>query len=260
MEQLKNIRGFSEIVEEKAEELSGNEKGFFLRVWKTDAEVYINRLKAIGFSGLGAVLDAGCGYGQWSIHLAAINKQVHCIDFDPNRINILSAIAEQVKADNLKAMVGSIEAIEFPDNTFDAVFSYSVLLMTDYKKAVKEFLRVLKPNGKLYICSNGLGWYLHNILTGHNSSTDFDARQMGIETIENTFDYLATGVKRPGTQIVIPGRQLRKELENNGFTVISLNGDGEFTVDNTIQPHSFFQGTYLSAEGVYELIAEKNKE
>jgi SAM-dependent methyltransferase len=169
----------------------------------------------------------------------------------------LSSIAERTDTNNLQVKTGSIEAIEFPDNTFDAIFCYSVILMTDYRKAVKEFARVLKPQGKLYICANGLGWYLHNILTGHNSTADYDARQMGVQTIENTFDFLESGEKKHSGQIVIPGAHLVEELTSNGLTVLALTGEGQYTIDESIRPKAFFQSKYFNAEGVYEVIAEK---
>ena len=42
-----------------------------------DLEKYKHRLKAIGFESInGPVLDAGCGFGQWSIVLRDLNSKV----------------------------------------------------------------------------------------------------------------------------------------------------------------------------------------
>ena len=37
--------------------------GFFNRVWATDINVYLDRIKSIGMYNLESVLDAGCGKG-----------------------------------------------------------------------------------------------------------------------------------------------------------------------------------------------------
>ena len=46
-----------------------NDKLFIQRVFSKGLDSYINRLEAIGFTKKSKVLDAGCGYGQWSIAL-----------------------------------------------------------------------------------------------------------------------------------------------------------------------------------------------
>jgi SAM-dependent methyltransferase len=251
-------KSFFTHLKNKSEILSGNERDFFIRVWRTDPEIYKSRLKAIGFSNLDKVLDAGCGYGQWSASLAELNTSVYSVDNSEVRIKLLEDIAETLELNNLNTQVGSIENIEVPDSEFDAIFCYSVIFFTDYKKAIKEFYRVLKPGGKLYICSNGLGWYLYNILSGYNSSTDFDSRRMGIKALENTLSYLSSGTRTSGEQLVIPGKVMVTELNANNFSVKGMNGEGLYNENETINISSFFKEEYLGAEGVYEVIAIKN--
>jgi demethylmenaquinone methyltransferase/2-methoxy-6-polyprenyl-1,4-benzoquinol methylase len=48
--------------------------------------------------------------------------------------------------------IASALEIPFPDNSFDAVtISFGIRNVTDVEKALSEFLRVLKPNGKVLI-------------------------------------------------------------------------------------------------------------
>jgi SAM-dependent methyltransferase len=256
--QLEIDNNFQQEIQAKSKYLKGNDREFFLRVWSTDNNLYKKRLKAIGFTKLNKVLDAGCGFGQWAATLAELNNSVWAIDNCEIRVTLLQEISELLALNNLHASVGSIEQIDFPDAEFDAVFCYSVILFTDYKRVVKEFMRVLKPGGKLYICANGLGWYLHNILSGHNASNNFDSKNMGIKAIENTFSYLSNGQRTLGEQIVIPGKDLASELVRNNFTIEGLNGEGQYSIDRSINPVSFFKDEYFGTEGVYEIVATKN--
>ena len=65
---------------------SDSEKSFFQRIYSDGIIKYKRRLQAIGFSGEEMVLDAGCGYGQWSLALSELNKNVESLDFSKKRI------------------------------------------------------------------------------------------------------------------------------------------------------------------------------
>src|SRR3954454_24056465 len=51
------------------------------------------RVDMIGFAGAEHVLDAGCGYGQWSVALAEANARVSACDRDPGMLRIAAAMA-----------------------------------------------------------------------------------------------------------------------------------------------------------------------
>jgi ubiquinone/menaquinone biosynthesis C-methylase UbiE len=241
----------------RASWLTGDDRDFFLRVWATDPEIYRARLAAIGLEGLGNVLDAGCGFGQWSLPLAAANRHVTAVDVSDIRIRALADVAEQLEIGNLTTAVSSIEALPFDDASFDAIFSYSVVYFTDFRKSISEFHRLLRPGGRLYICTNGLGWYLHNLLSGHNASATFDPRAMAIAALENSLSYYATDKHRSGSQIVMPSAVLRETLEQAGFTLDAIVPEGTFAVEGAQPGASFYKGDYHGAEGVYEVVARK---
>lgn len=235
---------------------------FFRRVWSADVTTYENRLKAIGFTRLDNVLDAGCGFGQWAVTLARLNKNVSAIDISEGRIKVLDGITEHLNISNLTAAIGSIEKTGYANNQFDAVFSYSVLYFTNYTKTISEFARILKPGGKLYVCTNGLGWYLHNLINGHNTSVHFNSQQMAIETIENSLTFYATGNHEAGKQIITPKEMVVRCLTQNGFESIccadegTIQATGEST-NFTLKP--FYKGEYFGKEGVYEILCYKKK-
>lgn len=236
--------------------LSPSDEEFFYRVWNTDQSVYISRLKAIGFQNFNSVLDAGCGFGQWSVALSTLNSYVYGFDNNANRISVVNEIKDILKIQNASFSVDSIERTSFPDNFFDAVFCYGVIMFSDYREVIKEFLRILKSGGKVYICTNGLGWYLYNLIDTHNSSENFDSRQMAIDTIKATLNFYRSGVYTPPNQILIPSEDLISELVKNNFKVIQAGGEGTINLtQQDIRP--FFRSHYYNEEGVYEVLAEK---
>jgi ubiquinone/menaquinone biosynthesis C-methylase UbiE len=88
---------------------------------------YSDRLKAISFHEKSKVLDAGCGFGQWSLALAELNKSVVACDCSELRINVLNDLAARCGLQNVQAFQGTVDRLPFADEQFDALFSYSVL-------------------------------------------------------------------------------------------------------------------------------------
>jgi SAM-dependent methyltransferase len=237
--------------------LTGSDLDFFLRVWRGDPEVYVNRLKAIGFNEAGKVLDAGCGFGQWSLALSGMNEEVYSLDYNPVRIEVLKLLVEHQSGLRIIPTSGSIDQMSYPDNFFDSVFCYSCIYFTDYRKSVAEIHRVLKPGGKVYICSNGLGWYLHNLINGHNSSDNFDPREMAIQTIDNTFNYLSGLGSRPGGQVIIGSDRMSAYMKETGFEKIVTGSEGSLKTNLDIPVKRFYPDGYFGKEGVYEILAWK---
>ena len=56
------------------EQITGNDAAFLSRVYQTGLTKYQERLRAISFYGLRHVLDAGCGFGQWTLSLSGLNE------------------------------------------------------------------------------------------------------------------------------------------------------------------------------------------
>src|SRR4051812_49116178 len=76
-------------------ELSEYERDF-LRIEMTGLrtrDYYAQRLKMIGFSGDGRVLDAACGIGQWSIALGEVFQNVDGVDINSGRLAVARALA-----------------------------------------------------------------------------------------------------------------------------------------------------------------------
>lgn len=237
---------------------SENERAFCKRVWSTDPEIYQTRLKAIGFKGFGRVLDAGSGMGQWTLALARLNGKVDAIEISEERITFTKAVFQKCNSDT-GIVQGSIEKMNYTDESFDAVFCYSVLLCTDYKASLREFYRVLKPGGKLYFNTNGLGWYLYNLIDGHNATSDFDPRKMAAETISNTLEYLSSGQHESGKSLVMPAHSTLQFCEEIGFEINASGGEGTLNPGGVENLRSFFKASYHDYEGVYEVLCTKKQ-
>ena len=92
------------------------------------------------------ILDAGCGTGGLTKKLSNLGETVG-IDINSDAIKL-------TKRRGIKAKLGSIAKISYPDNFFDVVVSSDVLShqwVNDDKKVIHELLRVLKSGGILLL-------------------------------------------------------------------------------------------------------------
>ena len=98
------------------------------------------------------VLDVGCGTGTLAIAIRPRVRQgeVHGIDASPEMIEVAKEKAAKAGAE-IDFQVALVEAIPFPDASFDLVTSSLMLhhLPDDLKrKGFAEIRRVLKPGGR----------------------------------------------------------------------------------------------------------------
>jgi len=237
--------------------LQGNELEFFRRVWRTDPAVYRERLRAIALEGMEMVLDAGSGMGQWTHGLSGLNHHVCAIDNSKARLSAAGEVLTALGANNVSASQQSVECIAYPEDFFDGIFCYSVIMMTDYQKTVREFYRLLKPGGTVYIGANGLGYYLANLLRPRNASPSYDPRAMAARAIERTLEYFADGNRHPGEQLVIGSRHLARTMAAAGFVDIEIGAEGTLQRNLTVRSVGFFPVSEEGLENVYEIMARK---
>ena len=98
------------------------------------------------------ILDAGCGTGR-NINWFYINGfNIHAIDNNPERIAYIKELYPNQK-DNFK--VASLANLPYSDNSIDHIINCAVLHFVEnieqFKLYVSELVRVLKPNGSLFI-------------------------------------------------------------------------------------------------------------
>lgn len=239
--------------------LSPRGREFLKRVYSGGLANFDIRLRALGFDALDRVLDAGCGFGQWSLAMAEQGVRVSGIDVDADRIHVAAKLAEDVSDCDFR--VGGIEELPYADASFDGVFCYSAIYYTDVKKTLAEFFRVLKPGGYLYICSNGFGWALYNLLKCPNPTPDFNPRTYALNTLRDSVRYALRGMPpSPEGSVLTSIAGLSREIERLGGRVLASGGDGSIHHVKTAAPQkSFFRGRYLGFEAVSEWLAQKGE-
>lgn len=97
------------------------------------------------------VLEYGCGLGSQAFQLARRHCRVTGIDISPVAIRVArDEASRQNVLDYTDFRKMNAEALEFPDNSFDAVIGSGILHHLDLEKALDEIIRVLKPEGQAF--------------------------------------------------------------------------------------------------------------
>jgi len=98
------------------------------------------------------VLDAGCGEGSQLIWLAKKHPDINFFGADISKIGIEMAQKKSQQLNNIIWQKADLEGIPFPENFFDLIYSQSTFEhIFNFKKALQELKRILKPGGKLII-------------------------------------------------------------------------------------------------------------
>lgn len=160
----------------------------------------------------GRVLDAGCGQGDFALHIAAMANVQQVDGIDLSQIAIKKCIKrakENRLANKAKFKIGSITSLPFKDKTFDSIFAFEIVEhIVDTEKMFKEFNRVLKKGGYLGI-----------------TTVDFNLLKMIIISLfyfETYFDPATPHIR------FFTKNTLRKILEKNGFRLVQYRWDGSY--------------------------------
>jgi demethylmenaquinone methyltransferase / 2-methoxy-6-polyprenyl-1,4-benzoquinol methylase len=97
------------------------------------------------------VLDACCGTGTSTYQLwKAGNRQVSGMDFSGNMIKIAREKYSHIKG--ISFYEGDVTATGLADGSFDCVtIAFGIRNILERKKALKEFLRIVRPGGSIVI-------------------------------------------------------------------------------------------------------------
>ncbi|MEV5041028.1 class I SAM-dependent methyltransferase [Microbacterium sp. LMI1x-1-1.1] len=102
-----------------------------------------------GTAASGRLIDAGCGPGHWTQHLAERGAEIRGIDLVPEFIDHARAAHPATRFD-----VESIEAIDEPDAAIGGILAWFSTIHhqpSDIEVPLAEFARVLRPGGSLLL-------------------------------------------------------------------------------------------------------------
>ena len=138
------------------------------------------------------LLDIGCNWGRWSI--AAAQRGYTAVGMDPSLGAVLAAkrLARSMGV-NAHFIVGDALHLPFAANTFDVIFSYSVLQHFSTPQAaaaIAQAARVSKPDAKLFIqMANrfGIRSIYHQLRRQFREPHDFDVRYYSPAALKDLF-------------------------------------------------------------------------
>jgi ubiquinone/menaquinone biosynthesis C-methylase UbiE len=104
-----------------------------------------------------SVLDVGCGTGVLALLFAELGHSVTGIDLAPGMLNVARQKAEQLHL-NVRLRLENAAALQDPDATYDLVIARHVIwVLPDPTLGVQEWLRVLRPGGRLALIEGKWG-------------------------------------------------------------------------------------------------------
>ena len=96
-----------------------------------------------------SVLDVGCGTGFLALLFAELGHSVTGIDLAPGMLNVARQKTEQLHL-NVRLRLENGAALQDPDASYDLVIARHVIwVLPDPTRGVQEWLRVLRPGGRL---------------------------------------------------------------------------------------------------------------
>ena len=109
---------------------------------------FINSLK---ISNDEKILDVATGTGDIAFTIRKkYDVDITGIDISVNMLKVAKDKSKRLNINDISFIEGDAESLPFEDNTFDKlVISYGLRNLGDTKLGLKEFYRVLKPNGKV---------------------------------------------------------------------------------------------------------------
>jgi SAM-dependent methyltransferase len=140
------------------------------------------------------ILDVGCGSGAWDRQLAerlGEGARIDAVDVNPFLLREAAELAADLGA-RIRFAPGSATALPFVDQTFDCVFSITVLEECDAEKAIAEMLRVTRPGGRIGIVVRAIDlpqWWNLKLPPAIRAKVDVPPRSVGPEGVADASLY-----------------------------------------------------------------------
>ena len=138
-------------------------------IYKLGIKHWENNLEKTGCNFKGKkILEVGSGNGQWLIALDNLgaNKVIGVEPYDTILKFSKKKIKKYKKESKIELINASAEKLPFEENNFDCLLCLGVFMFTNFDNALREFERVLKPNGKIIMSFNGIGYLIMKFILG----------------------------------------------------------------------------------------------
>lgn len=134
------------------------------------------------------LLDVATGSGYVAVEMAKLGLKVIATDLTPESIDNIERYKKQFNLKNLTVKKSLAEKLELPTDSVDFLVANAILEHIPHeKKAISEWKRVVKPNGKLFVTTPlkfryiypflWLPNYLHDKRIGHLRRYDLNDYQ-----------------------------------------------------------------------------------
>ena len=138
------------------------------------------------------ILEAGCGTGRILLPLTKKGFKIEGFDLSKNMLSILNK-----KNPSIKTKIGDIEKIPYKNETFDFVYSITVLIhLPKIEKAISELYRVTKKDGILIfdLSNKDSIWTKLSVLIQPNKKRTILYSRKDIKKILKKYNYEITGL------------------------------------------------------------------
>ena len=177
------------------------------------------------------VLDAGAGFGRFSIPLAEAGHKVVHLDISPKMLDSAREISKSRRVTNIDFVEGSIDDLsKFGENNFDLVLCLDSPLSfcyDSYEAALSELIRVSQST--LILCVMNCSGV---ITEGVNFDLKYFGRLKTVPEVYNTGTLLVTEELRRLKPTLMPSwhaftpDEIRELLERNGCRVERISAPG----------------------------------
>lgn len=133
--------------------VSDTKQIFVNKLFKAGYESFLPYIKIHSFS---TFLEVGAGTGRYGLAFAKDFPNTKFTLTDPTQgsVDYMSKLLNSLQLSNVDIQIADATKLDFSDDSFDVVFADCVIQhISDYRKAIDEMVRVLKPGGMLFISS-----------------------------------------------------------------------------------------------------------
>lgn len=197
-------------------------------------------VSASGLRKSDTVLDLGAGDGRWSGALTALFANVVAVEPDSDaRERAQRRFRDDGESPRrVVLLASSAENFSVADGSVDAVFCHHVFQYLNQQVALDEIARVLKPGGRVFLTSNGPGYFLLQVALGvkHNNPGRVE---YGLKCLAGTVLSDMTGrrlirqryssIRRTSRMIRVAGLRVLRAAPWEGYDLLPLNVMGANT-------------------------------